>query len=375
METRLIYTTDPKRAIAVAVVARLNAMWWGPGGHGKSMLKDEVFEAWEQQGAETMTQAVSIGTNVFDLAGGLHPDYTKQGIYDRPNVEKSWIANADVFCIEEFLDAPPRVMTYLKDILTSRKWRYYDTEVPLRTRSVLGLTNHDPDEIAEEDPSVAALLERFPVRVKMMWPRYSSRDFGAMFDILEGKRVEPMFNGFAVPDWDVIKGMTPVPLSKNAHRSLTAYLGTAREIGLYVSPRTGVYAKAMIGAWAAIQGKKNATEDEFEILELCVGIEGNHKKIMERIQHSIQVEDDIAFIDGVRSNAKKILEAIDSMPEGNTAELIKRAQGIRKVAGEVEKHQWQDETADNGDELKHLLKGIEKRALEKCGLFKGGEDD
>src|SRR3989344_470734 len=48
---------------------------------------------------------------------------------------------------------------------------------PMRTECIIGLTNREPAELAEMGPAAAALVERFPLQLRVTWPSYAASDY------------------------------------------------------------------------------------------------------------------------------------------------------------------------------------------------------
>lgn len=375
----LVFMEDARKAIALGIASRRNVVEWGPGGHAKSKLVTQVFDELEDQGVSTHIQTLSVDTNVMDLFGGLHPDYVKQHIYDRPRVEDSWIVNADVVCFEEGFDAPPRVLAALKDLLMSRTWRYGNTEIPLRPRCVIILTNHKPSDIADLDPSVSALVERFPISVHVRWNNYHMDSFQAMFKRLEGQ-TSP--NGeFMIPSWDEMVNLDHAPFAEDDYEYLSAVFGTAAEMGVKTAPRTAVFAKEVISAWAALDGHSEIKHEHFDILELLSDIGEAYQEIKERASRQRIVHEErlilTAAAQEVRDLADELEQISDDRPEDPTKEDKKRALSVAKKMTNIESDLksrekdggWQDETVDIYKRILNLCESTRKGALEYADLY------
>ena len=171
--------------LALALVGRVNPMLFGPGGHGKSQMVERVLSA--ITGALTRTLSCGEGLSEARLFGGLDFKSLETEGLERFHAENSFLA-WDFGVFEEILDAPSVVLLSLKDTLTSKALRSGSQLVPMRTQVLLGLTNKEPGEVAEEGPAVQALMERFPLQLRVAWEDYSSSAFQALFAAQADKR-------------------------------------------------------------------------------------------------------------------------------------------------------------------------------------------
>jgi len=373
--SRLVYFDDVRIALSVGFVARQHVILWGKGGHAKSMGVDEVWETWRDGGARASKQVLSIGTNPLDLVGGGDPESFKNYIFDRPRVEDSWFAQSDVHCLEEMLDMPPRTGAYMKDMISARLWRYGEVEVPMRCRLIVGCTNHDPAEIAKTDDSVAALLERFPIQVRVMWPHYTADDFEQMFRALADGSIDRRRKGnkFEVPDWDAIRHLKPLSMDDDSTAMISEYMGLAAELGAYISPRTAVYGALMVGAYAALVGADSIEDSHLDILRLCVGLNEKHGDIMKRMEYKSAYIRDRKLLEEYRMTSEELLQELAASADNNDSTLAvdaaKRARGYKV---KVTSRQWCDDVVDAAMNLKDRMAQIESDALVIAGL-KGGK--
>lgn len=148
--------------IALAVGQSMNAIMYGRGGFGKSEMVTAIFSQPEFEG-RVFIKSLNEATTEEDLFGGINMkalNETGEIIY---NLDKSFI-QSEIVVFEEMLDANPQVLSALKDALTSGEVRNGKQRAKLKTKVIIGLTNKDPKEIAKENDSVEALLQRFPIQ-------------------------------------------------------------------------------------------------------------------------------------------------------------------------------------------------------------------
>jgi hypothetical protein len=322
----------------------------------------EVFDEYERQGAKTGTQTLSINTNVPDLFGGLHPDYVKQGILDRPRFEESHFATADLLAFEEGLDAPPRTLTSLKDLLTRLAWLYRDLTIPLKTRSVVILTNHDPYEIAKTDESVAALMERFPIVVKVYWNTHTQEDFGRMFDSLAGN--ENSNGEWTMPSWKEITNAKPARIKDAELKFLSLYFETAHREGLRVSPRTAVYAKDAIQHWAYLNGRSVVEHQDFDTLRFIYGLTNTHGAVIEKMNFVVEQHKQEMMLAEFARQTTEYVPANEDDPD----EMLEVAMACRKAVESIKDFRWLDTLVDFSRELCLTIEEYEKTILSELDL-------
>lgn len=151
-----------------------NVVLYGPGGYGKSeMSLAYLREHYKEK--DIAVKALSVGTTVDDLLGGINIKTLKDTGEVIYNVDKSIFASK-VLILEEAFDAPVRVLEGLKDILTSRKVRNGSQQWDIKTEFIIVCTNRSKDELTT-DASSRALMERFPLSLHVKWNTHSLSDY------------------------------------------------------------------------------------------------------------------------------------------------------------------------------------------------------
>ena len=232
--------------LAVAFTAKKNVILWGPAGHAKSAMVGAVVQGLGLS-AETFVQSFGEGLDEAALWGGL--DFQKledQKILEY-HPERSFLA-ARIGVFEEIFDAPPSVLLALKDTLTAGCLRKGAQQFPMATQVVIGLTNREPQEIADLGPAAQALVERFPLQLRVAWPSYAAADYVAMY-----KKAPSALNGF-----------TPI---------LAEVIARAVAGGQFVSPRTAMYAREAVIGRAAARGAANVEKEDLGVLRFVPGLE------------------------------------------------------------------------------------------------------
>ena len=184
--SKFVFADDAMSALEIGFVAGENIILHGPAGHGKSELVQEFFESKGlRYGEDVFVKSLHGDSDEASLFGGL--DFQKLNDREAPDLRyhlsRSFMAS-QYAVFEEMFDAPASVVTALKDVLTSKRFRGGEQTFPLSTTMVVGITNKSPQEISDISPSHHALTERFPLQLEVKWPSYKRSDYLSMFQRL-----------------------------------------------------------------------------------------------------------------------------------------------------------------------------------------------
>ncbi len=229
---RFIRSEQMARILALAIESEKNVLLWGPGGHGKSEMVQAALGCVAKE-EETFVQSFGEGMDEATLWGGLDFAALENEKVLRYHPENSFLAKK--FAVfEELFDAPASVLLGLKDTLTAKKLRKGSQVFPMETQVIIGITNRDPEEIADLGLAAAALVERFPLQLKVNWPSYGAADYLELF-----RKVGPHLSGAD------LNGTTGV---------LAEVFAKAAQDGEgIISPRTAVHALGIVKTAAALR--------------------------------------------------------------------------------------------------------------------------
>lgn len=182
---KFVNTDAIAEIIEIGIQTKKNVFLYGRGGHAKSEIAQAVLDYVDPQGCDSFVLACGEGLTEEKLFGGIDiAKFQKTGVIEHL-VHNSFM-NYKYVVFEELLDSRMNVLLSLKDILTSGKFRHGNQTFKIKTEFVLCLTNRTKQEVAE-DNSVKALLERFPLEMKVEWDRYNQEDYERMFFKVLGK--------------------------------------------------------------------------------------------------------------------------------------------------------------------------------------------
>lgn len=176
LRAKFIKCDEIADVIATAIAAEKNVILWGPGGHAKSeMILEALSVIFPRE--EIFIQSLGEDTDEASFWGGV--DFKKFKKEDKLEYhpENSFLKYKAAI-LEEIFDAPSVVLTSLKDTLTAKQLRKGNQVYDMQTKIIIGLSNKNPTELVSEGgSSVQALMERFPLHLKVEWPSYTENDY------------------------------------------------------------------------------------------------------------------------------------------------------------------------------------------------------
>ena len=232
-------------SLAFASQTNHNLILFGRGGHGKSEMLKAVIKS---LGIEDLTCVKSLGTqtNAEELFG-----YMDMDDFNRFKIEDS-IFNYPIVILEEGLDASPKILAAIKDLLTSGRFQNGKQNVEIATKLVIILTNKNPEEVSN-NASIQALMDRFPLKHLLEWDSYGSENYQALF-----KKVLPLLK---------IKNLG------SFNDRLAELIGQLGEADTFISPRTAIMAAQILSDSAIIAGRKKVIIEDFKSLHFIQGLE------------------------------------------------------------------------------------------------------
>ena len=185
LASKFIKTDELAEVLYLGYKTQKNVFLYGRGGHGKSVIIEEFIKMIDPTGQETFIQACGEGMTEEKLFGGLNMKRLNEDGVIEYNVEDSFM-NKKYVILEEMLDARKSTLLSLKDVLTSGWFRQGSQQFKIRTEMVIVLTNRTKQEVSD-DNSIKALMERFPLEMKVEWDSYGREDYRKMFNKVLGQ--------------------------------------------------------------------------------------------------------------------------------------------------------------------------------------------
>lgn len=183
LEKKYVYSGKNIDALETAFTLNKNIVLWGPPGEAKSSLSVDFLNL--KGITDPYIMSLGIGSKTEDLFGPIDiKEFTdnKKVIY---NVEESFM-NHEYVIFEEAFDAPAELLSQLKDILSSGWFRKGNQKFKIKTKLVIVCTNVDRKHYSK-NPSIKALMERFPLEKKFEWEKYNAITYGNLITTRYGK--------------------------------------------------------------------------------------------------------------------------------------------------------------------------------------------
>lgn len=207
-----------------------NVLLYGPPGHNKSGGAEWFFR--EKGITDVFIKSISGGTTIEDLYGGVDIKKMRdKGIIEYRLDSPEFFGNHEYVIFDEILDAKEKVLAALKDTLMAREVRNGAQRRPIKTKMIIGLTNVDAKDFADNWER-AAILERFPIRELVKWDDYSPSAFTelikAVLDDAAYKKSKKFCDSVAVhaaTSYEEGKGVTP----RNVVQAVKAVADTGKE--------------------------------------------------------------------------------------------------------------------------------------------------
>ena len=211
LREKFVYVDEVAEILQIGSLTNKNVFLYGRGGHAKSEIIEQFLKYLDRNGNESFVQACGEGLTEDKLFGGIDmKEFQKTG--EIKHLVQNSFMNKKYVVFEELLDSRMNVLLSLKDILTSGWFRQGKQQFKIRTEFIICLTNRTKQEVSE-DNSIKALLERFPLEMKVEWPKYENEDYQNMF----------------------------VKVLKNNYHEVAQVCQLINESGDFVSPRTAIH--------------------------------------------------------------------------------------------------------------------------------------
>lgn len=348
LEEDFVYSEDVAKIIARAVRTGKNVILWGPPGHAKSAMVVAALDALELR-EHAFVLDFGEGMDEPTLWGGLN----FQKLHDEHILdfqpERSFL-NSPVVVFEELFDAPPQVLCALKNTLTSKCLSKSSDQFPMKTKVIIVCTNKSPDDISALGDSAKALIERFPLQLKVEWPDYSAKSYATMFEKLGF--TDKGFN-FAFAEIIASAGQQKNPISpRTAMHAYQVVRDSAKERGVSVPDSEALSYLRYVPGLEAIGAKKaqelaevmerqkmeqmlaNATDqleaiaDEFDLI-------ADPTELLQRLALLSQYEEELAQLkpqSGLVAKYDKAMKGITSLSERISEKMVRLAgRNLKKV--------------------------------------------
>ena len=311
-----------QQGLDLAFNTNKNIILYGRGGHAKSQMAEQYFI---NKGITPFIQICGAGLQIEALLGGFDLKLFNETGKQNYLTDNSFMEHEYVI-LEEMLDTPMHILEIFKDILTSKKFRNGNQLVPIKTRMFVVCTNKTKEEVST-DHSIAALMERFPLSLRVEWDSYMRNDYRNLF----------------------------MKVMHNTFDELASLIEVANEKGNFISPRTAIHAADVYKVngipglefieefpYAEIQemaeelkAKKVEEQQIVEITRLMNQLKAvlgsfnssnptdNNMKVLKQANHLYETLNNMPFPDVIYSDMNDELQQLKATMEANITQIIK----------------------------------------------------
>lgn len=301
---KFVYVSEVAEILEIGFLTKKNVFLYGRGGHAKSEIINEFLKYIDPTGKDCFVQACGEGLTEDKLFGGIDMKKFQDTGEIKHLVENSFM-NKKYVVFEELLDSRMNVLLSLKDIITAGMFRQGKQQFKIKTEFIVCLTNRTKQEVSE-DNSIKALLERFPLEMKVEWPRYDMEDYKSMFN----------------------------KVLHNSYQEVANICHCINETGDFVSPRTAIH---MAQVYATT---KNLSDLKFF---------GASTEVIEKLNKIKRDEEQMKLLTVFAAKLESITGATDECDIDDMKASIKLIKGVLETAAG---HTYSDKIYKDYAELK-----------------------
>lgn len=308
LDTRFIETEKIARILSLALEGQKNCLLWGDAGHGKSQMVEEAINGLGRSD-DCFIQSFGEGMDEARLFGGLDFGKFKNDDVIEYNVERSFL-NHQIAVFEEIFDAPALVLLCLKDTLTARELRNGAQRYPMKTESIIALTNRSPAEISEIGAASHALIERFPLQLEVKWDTYNAEIFKRLFAKVK-------------PDTPEFMRETLADMCADIH-----------DKGSFISPRSAIHALETL--IIAANGTETDDKSYFKALAFVPGFERSIEGLTEELERREVERQSTAAVVSIAEKAGHLGNLVSSAHDSlECLSLYKQIQALNVKLAEI----------------------------------------
>ncbi len=312
-----------------------NAILWGRGGFGKSEMAKTFAEVLE---IEAFIQSFGASSSEEAIWGELDLAELRNGDAIKFHLKRCFLEWKFVI-LEEALDLPGRILDDFKDTLSARCFRRGVVQHPMKTRTIVICTNHDPEKFRKRSASADALMQRFPLQVEVEWPDYEAISYRKMYErqLKDYADLAPLF------------------------AMIAAGISERFEI---ISPREALHLVRTVVRYAHSQERKHVVAKDFGILVSVTRFGRQREDFREIIKDALDSCGTHVKLNGYRHEANAIVRELAGVKADELDRYVGLSSDLERVRDKI--HALDVPASDGGFEVKQaLLRDITKALREK----------
>ena len=180
LSTDFIFQDGAIRNVYIALATNNNAILWGPGGFGKSVLVKAICK---ELGIPVICKLGYDGMTPEELLGIPNMGKLLNDSKLETAFENSVFAQPGILLLEEFFDVDPSTAASLKDVMTERGFREGSSKKESLIATVILTGNKNPEDLAVDFTTKAFYFERFAHHYHMVWDSFTEKRYLAFFKI------------------------------------------------------------------------------------------------------------------------------------------------------------------------------------------------
>jgi len=325
---------EATRKIYAALAIGKNAILYGPGGFGKSVLVKAICE---ELGLPIIFKVGYKGMTPEEILGVPNMKALLEESKYETAFENSVFNKPGILVLEEFMDADPSTAAALKDVLTERGFREGTEFKESMIATVIICGNKNPDDVSIDDSTTAFYKERFPFRHEMIWKSFEEIDYIKFFK--------------AVYDTETYR-------EKYEELLLVSKLCSATNER--VSPRVALDAAAV------------AIEVGPEFLDTVEGINTSMiTSMLEEVKLQAAHVSEAKLLDKIREQAVEIIDELRN-PDRDLYDYIATGEVVQGVKDRLRRREFSDDSialyAEITTLLDHALRTVHQITLRSCDV-------
>lgn len=353
--------------IGLGIASGKNVLLYGPGGYGKSEMTKAILDTSFEPDVQIWKMQLHVESTISSLFGGMNMRELRDTGREVYNVQGG-MSEAHIVVLEEMLDAPPAVLASLKTLFTERAILNGAQREPSDIRFAIALTNKAPEEIMSLGPSEEATMERFPLRLMVVWNKDTVEDRRALYDLVHDNAValpRRLAQPLTLAELEQMAALVDAVSITASYKATKAQLVSRLKALKTISPRVDIQADAVAKASAWFAGRNKVTLEDLRVMRFFAVDDPTKSAeydqiFFEVVEMKLREEKDREFMDGT----KKVVEDLKAAMRHGFNTANDAATAAKEARTYAEMIVQQEVLEHNKDERQRLSDELRKAANE-----------